>query len=358
MPKINSLNNIKAALRGDIHMSSQKNTKEEFVSVIGAGNMGTGIALKYASSGFLVSLIDQSVASLEKSKIFIEKSLNQGVTRGIFTKDMGEDIKKRLKLSTDFTLTKSSRLIVEAIFEDLNKKRNLFKILEDNCEDAILASNTSSLLISDLQKGLKKPERLLGLHYFFPPAKNKLVELIAGASSNKDCLLEARQIQEQIGKTVIFSKDSPGFIVNRFFVPWLNEAMRIVQDGEANMVSVDHACRAFFNIGMGPFELMNTTGPAITYHACRSLAQHLGDFYAPCPLINHVLENNTLFKPDGEIDENKSDQIIKRIMTIVSEICQRMVYEEKVTTSEDTDLGARVGLSWKKGPFEIMRSGH
>ena len=344
-------------LQGDHGMTTSKALAAQQVSVIGAGNMGSEIALKYASSGYEVRLIDRSLASLERGKNAIERSLNQGVTKGIFSHEESRDIEKRLSYSHDIKYAKSSSLIVEAIFENMEEKRSLFKALEESCHrDTIFASNTSSLLISDLQEGLKKPQRLLGLHYFFPPAKNRLVELIAGNFSDESLLSQARSMQEKIGKVVIRSKDSPGFIVNRFFVPWLNEGMRIVYENQANMATVDHACRSFFGISMGPFELMNATGPAITFHACSSLANYLGDFYAPCPLIGGPLETQTNWVIEQDIDETKCAAIIERIVAVVGSICKRMVHEEDVASTEDTDLGARVGLLWKKGPFELMQS--
>lgn len=327
------------------------------ISVIGAGNMGSGIALKYASAGYEVRLIDRSLASLERGKNAIERSLDQAITRGIFSREEGLDIEKRMIFSHDIALAKGARLVIEAIFEDFAEKHSLFRELEENCnKDTLFASNTSSLLISDLQEGLKKPERLIGLHYFFPPAKNRLVELIPGKKSDDSLVNEAQAIQEKINKVVIRSKDSPGFIVNRFFVPWLNEAMRIVYEGQANMKTVDHACRNFFGISMGPFELMNATGPAITFHACNSLARYLGDFYAPCPMILGPLETQANWVIDQDVDETKCIAIIERILRVVNSICKRMVYEEAVSSSDETDLGARVGLLWKKGPFELMQN--
>lgn len=258
-------------------------------------------------------------------------------------------------MSTELKNAQSASLVIEAIFEDKTEKKSLFSLLEQHChEETILASNTSGLLISDLQDGLLRPERVLGLHYFFPPQKNRLVELVAGAQTSLPHLKRAQMIQDKIGKVCIHSKDSPGFIVNRFFVPWLNEAMRIVYEGQASMKTVDHACRNFFSIGMGPFELMNATGVPITYHACRSLAFYLGEFYEPCPLILEPMEQKQNWVIRDELDERSTSAVIERMLSVVTTICKRLVFDENVASTHDTDVGARVGLLWKKGPFELL----
>jgi enoyl-CoA hydratase/3-hydroxyacyl-CoA dehydrogenase len=331
------------------------NESDKRVAIIGAGTMGAGIAQKYAHSGFHVDLIDQNEASLKKAESSINKLLSEGITRGIFSKENADDCMKRIRFSNILENAKYATLVIEAIFEDLIAKKNLFKKLDTICsKTTILASNTSSFLISDLLDGLSTKNRVIGLHYFYHPAKNRLVELIATKESSPEHIETAKAWQIAINKIVIESKDSPGFIVNRFFVPWLNEAMRIVQEEKANIATVESACKSFFGIAMGPFQLMNVTGPAITWHSALSLAKSLGDFYSPAELIKPIIESGTLFELDGDVNSDQFNYINERLLTVLARICCTMIYDEGVSSVSDLDLSARVGLLWKKGPFALI----
>ena len=152
-------------------------------------------------------------------------------------------------------------LVVEAVFEDLAVKKAVFARLDRACRaETILATNTSSFAVAELAAGTPHPERVLGLHYFYHPAKNRLVEVVAGPATHERHLHRAWALQETLGKTPIRSRDAKGFIVNRFFSPWLNEAVRLLEEGVADVATIDAAARKAFGIGMGPFELMNVTG--------------------------------------------------------------------------------------------------
>lgn len=326
------------------------------IAIIGAGNMGSGIAQKYAACGYLVTLVDKDDARLKKGRDSIEKALQSAVKRNLYSEAETQEILSRIRSTDKLADCRDASLIVEAIFEDLHLKQRLFVELEHLCaRDAILATNTSSFKVEDIFQPINHKHRAIGLHYFFPPAKNRLVELISTDRTHGDITERARTIQEDIKKVVIVSKDSPGFIVNRFFVPWLNEAMRIVAEQEANIATVEHAAKAFFNIGMGPFELMNVTGLPITFHASTALANSLGSFYAPCPLINNYLEKNLTFDLSGPIHEEKVQAIGLRMLTVVAIISSQMVFDEHVCSEHDADLGARTGLMWPKGPLALFR---
>ncbi len=338
-------------------MSDTKNINENLIAIIGAGTMGSGIAQKYASSGFDVVLLDKDENGLSRAQITIQKMLAEGLSRGVFKEDEAKSIFARLRFSSDIKDCANARLIVEAIFEDFHAKRDLFQSLEDVVHrECILATNTSSFSVTELQTSLHYPERFLGLHYFYHPAKNRLVEVIPTNITSSETLSEAVLLQERIKKIIIRSADAPGFIVNRFFVPWLNEAVNILHQQLATIATIEHAAKEFFKIPFGPFELMNMTGIPITFHAANSLADQLGEFYAPCPLIGQQISFGNQWPLDGAIDDSKKTYVAQRLLGVVSAVCCRLAFEEEVASVSDVDLGARVGLLWPAGPFELFNN--
>src|SRR5881392_2731907 len=237
------------------------------LAVIGAGNMGSGIAQKMASEGFDVLLVDLDEEKVARGLRGITQTLHDGIERKLFTPERVKEILSRIRGTTAFEDLADVDLVVEAAFEDMTVKRDVFARLERVCRpDAILATNTSSFAVSDLASGTRTPERVIGLHYFYHPAKNRLVEVVGGAKSSADAVRRAWTLQERLGKTPIRSKDACGFIVNRFFGPWLAEAVRILDEGIADIPTIEAAAKQAFGIGMGPFELMNVTGIPIAVH--------------------------------------------------------------------------------------------
>jgi enoyl-CoA hydratase/3-hydroxyacyl-CoA dehydrogenase len=325
------------------------------VGVVGAGNMGAGIAQKYATEGFATVVVDVDQAAVDRGQQRVTTTLNEGVARKIFSPEQRDAILGRMTFSADKDALKGCALVVEAVFEDLGVKQALFKDLDARLDtDTVLGTNTSSFYVDDVAKVCAHPERVVGLHYFYHPAKNRLVEVIAGKQTSKQAFQKAWRIQELCGKTPVDSRDAPGFIVNRFFVPWLNEAMRLVQEGVADIATVEAATKQGFGVGMGPFELMNVTGVPITLHAATTLGRELGAFYAPCDLIRPVVDAKKNWDLSGTPDRAKFDAINERLWGVVWQIATRLVFDEKVCTLEDCDLGARVGLRWPKGPFQAM----
>jgi enoyl-CoA hydratase / 3-hydroxyacyl-CoA dehydrogenase len=325
------------------------------IGVVGAGNMGSGIAQKYATEKFQVILLDLSQEALHKGKQRIEHTLSEGVSRQILSEIQSQEILKSLHFTSNINEIANADLIIEAIFENERLKMELFEKLDFLCHaKTIFATNTSSFYVSQLAKATQRSDRFIGLHYFYHPTKNKLVEVIKGTNTSNGVFQKAWDIQEQIGKIPIESKDTPGFIVNRFFVPWLNEAMRMVHEGVANIATVEAAAKKTFEIDMGPFELMNVTGVPITMHSANTLAQELGNFYAPCELIRSIVSSHAQWDLAGTVEPKKLDLASARLLSVVFSVATQMVRGEKVCTVEDCDLGARVGLRWKKGPFELM----
>jgi enoyl-CoA hydratase/3-hydroxyacyl-CoA dehydrogenase len=323
------------------------------IGIVGAGNMGSGIAQKTATEGFEVVMIDVDAPAAERGLDRIRTLLAEGVERRIFPRSVADDILGRVRATGRPEDAADCDLVIEAVFEDLAVKRELFAKLDDICGPAtIFATNTSSFTVDDIASATERPDRVCGLHYFYHPAKNRLVEVVAGSKTSEETRRAAWTFAEATGKTPIHSADSPGFVVNRYFVPWINEAVRILDEGLADIPSIEAAAKKAFRIGMGPFELMNVTGIPIGLHAATTLGERLGPFYRPSPRLAAQVETGELWPLDGDADESKYEGVRRRLLGVAFLVASTMV-EETVCTIEDCDIGARVGLRWSLGPFEL-----
>ena len=324
------------------------------LAVIGAGNMGSGIAQKMASEGFDVLLVDLDETKVARGLDGIEKTLTAGIERKLFTSERVKEILARIRGTTRFEDLRDVDLVVEAVFEDMGVKRDVFARLERVCRpDTILATNTSSFAVGDLAAATVSPDRVVGLHYFYHPAKNRLVEVVGGAQSSDAALQRAWMLQERLGKTPIRSRDACGFIVNRFFGPWLGEAVRILDDGVADIPTIEAAAKQAFGIGMGPFELMNVTGIPIAVHTDDTLGAAFGPLHGTPDRLRKQFESGHLWDLAGEPDASKFDAVSDRLAGVTFYIVSALV-DEGVGSIEDTDIGARVGLRWRFGPFELI----
>ncbi len=333
---------------------NKQNRPVQKLAVIGAGNMGSGIAQKIATEGFPVILVDLDDDKVARGVEIIRTTLKEGVERRIFRPEQAKEIESRIEGTSDWSRLSDVDLVVEAVFEDEAVKKSVFTRLEEHCSpEAILATNTSSFLVTELADGMKNPERFVGLHYFYHPAKNRLVEVVPGRATSEYATQRAWTLQEQIGKTPIASADASGFVVNRYFVPWLNEAVRLLEEGAADIPTIEASCKKTFRIGMGPFELMNVTGVPIAMHAANTLGEKFGPFYSPTRALRDQVALGENWKTDGEADESKFAAIEERMLGAVYFVAAGLV-DEKVSTIEDTDIGARVGLRWPAGPFQMM----
>ena len=254
--------------------------------------MGSGIAQKMATEGFAVTLVDLDDEKVARGMSIIEKTLNDGVQRGIFSPPEAAAILQRVTGTSRFEDLGDVDLVVEAVFEDLEIKKTVFRRLDEVCRpDAILATNTSSYAVTELASATTRPQRVVGLHYFYHPAKNRLVEVVSGQATDPAAHRRAWRLQEALGKTPIASSDSYGFIVNRFFLPWLTEAVRMLEEGAASTATIDEAAKKAFGIGMGPFELMNVTGVPIAFHAATTLGRAFGPMYESPALLRAQMES-------------------------------------------------------------------
>ena len=324
------------------------------LAVVGAGNMGSGIAQKMATEGFEVVLVDVDPERVGRGLATIDRMLVEAVDRRVMRADRAAATRARIRGTTHLDDVADADLVVEAIFEDLALKQDLFRRLDAvSRPDAILATNTSSYLVSEIASVVGDPSRVLGLHFFFHPAKNHLVEVIPGAATDPPVFRRAWRLQERLRKIPIASRDSYGFIVNRFFVVWLVESVRMLEEGLATAATIDEVAKQAFGIGMGPFELMNVTGVPIAFHASTTLGLAYGPMYAPPSRLRHQADAGKPWPLDGAGDPRARDLVSRRLLAMTFLVAATLV-DEGIGTKEATDLGARVGLRWPAGPFELM----
>jgi enoyl-CoA hydratase/3-hydroxyacyl-CoA dehydrogenase len=324
------------------------------LGVVGAGNMGSGIAQKMATEGYEVVLVDVDDEKVARGLSTIDRTLKEAVDRGIMRAERTLAVRELVHGTSRFDDLHDADLVVEAVFEDLALKRDVFARLESVCRpDAILATNTSSYLVGDVAATLKSPDRVLGLHYFFHPAKNRLVEVIAGPRTDRRIFRRAWNVQEQLGKIPIESRDASGFVVNRFFVVWLMEAIRMLDERVANAITIDEIAKRAFGVGMGPFELMNVSGVPIALHASTTIGRAHGPLYGPTELLRRQVERGQPWSLDGTVDPGAERAVTERLLAGIFMAAASLVVEG-IGSIEDVDIGARVGLRWHAGPFELM----
>ncbi|MCI4348047.1 MAG: enoyl-CoA hydratase-related protein [Thermoplasmata archaeon] len=326
------------------------------MAVLGAGNMGSGIGQAFAQAGHPVRLYDLTEPLVEKARERIETTLKGAVERKKLSEEERTRVLSRLFFSTDLSAVASeARLIVEAVFEEEKIKRALFEQLASLVsDDTIVATNTSSLSVTRLQEPFPNPERFAGLHFFFPAAINRLVEVVGGARTAESTVSALETVSYRLKKIPIRTADRSGFAVNRFFVPYLNEATRLAEEEVANLATIEFAGRELFGTTLGPFELMNQTGVTIAYHSMSSLERAFGPAYAPTPLLKRQFESSATWPwKESSVEPDRVAAVRDRLQGLVFGIATRLV-EEKVASPEATDRGAVVGLRWGKGPFGLM----
>jgi enoyl-CoA hydratase/3-hydroxyacyl-CoA dehydrogenase len=324
------------------------------IAVIGAGNMGSGIAQKLAQEGINVILVDTSEEFVERGIKNIRQTLNEAVERKILSADQLHDVLSRIIGTCEFEMVADADLVIEAVFEDKQVKFDLFDKLDKVCsEKTILATNTSSFYVHEFAEKTNRPDRFVGMHYFYHPAKNRLLEVIPHDKTSAETLEKSLLAAKLHGKTAILVKDAPGFAVNRFFVPFLNEAARMLEEDVANIATLEEAAKQAFKIGMGPFELMNVTGIPIAVHSANTLGNELGSFYAPADILKAQMDKNENWDLSGDIDDSKIPAARDRYYGVCLGVAAALV-DEGVASIEDTDRGAKIGLRWSMGPFEII----
>lgn len=281
------------------------------IGILGSGAMGTGIAQVFAAGGCEVLLYDRDPAALERSRERLSQSLDQLVTRHKISTEQAAAILESIQWVNSLDIFHDRSLVLEAVSEDLAVKKHLFAAIETIVsEDCILASNTSSLSIASIASACKKPDRVLGMHFFNPAPRMKLVEIVPAVQSRMGLAEEIQGWLARFGKTPVQVRDTPGFIVNRVARPYYGEALRIWEEGLADLNSVDSIMKARGGFRMGPFELMDYIGHDINYTVTASVfeAFYFDPRYKPSLSQKRLVEAGYLGRKSGRgfyhYDEN------------------------------------------------------
>lgn len=232
------------------------------IGVVGAGTMGNGIAQVAAQIGCDVVMRDVEMRFVEGGMKNIDRFLSKSVEKGKMDIKEKETIMGRIKGTLDMADLKDVDFVIEVVIEDLDLKKSVFKELDELCRpEVILATNTSSMSITEIAASTKRPDKVCGMHFFNPVPLMRLVEIIRGYSTSDETIKITTELSQKMGKTTIeVKKDSPGFVVNRIMIPHILEAIKIVEEGIASIEDVDKAVKNGLNYPMGPFELMDLTG--------------------------------------------------------------------------------------------------
>lgn len=272
------------------------------IGVVGTGVMGCGIAQLGAQSGFNVVVQDISNEILSRAMKNIEKNLDRLAEKGKLGKETKNDVMGRLTSTTDISEMKGVTVVIEAVPEDIELKLKVISGLDGMMSDqAILATNTSSLSITKLATATKRPERFIGMHFFNPPQIMALVEIIRGYFTSDETVECIKDLSKSLGKENVVAKDYPGFLSTRIYVPMLNEAIQMVYEGKATPEEIDRTAKLAYGHPMGPLGMADFIGLDTCLHILRSHYEAYGDRkYFPCPLLVQMVDAGLLGKKSGK----------------------------------------------------------
>jgi 3-hydroxybutyryl-CoA dehydrogenase len=358
----------------------------ERVGVVGAGTMGAGIAQIAALGGYRTLIYELDGKALERGLEQLRGGLRRGAERGRWSEQDAQDALGRIETDTIIEVLRDCDLVIEAAPEDLDLKRNLFDRLASVCWDsAVLATNTSSLSVTAIAAAVSSPERIVGMHFFNPPALMELVEVVAGDESGEPALALATEVAQGMGRTPIRARDSVGFVANRCVRPFFLESLRMLGEGIGSHDQIDRVIRLGAGLRMGPFELMDLIGIDVNFAVARSFwEQSFGEpRWRPSPIQQRMVasgrlgrktgrgfylyEDGTPHRPrDPDVETERpifDDDELERIAgpsapailtrlgaTIANEAC--FALGERVASDEDINTAMRLGYNWPIGSLE------
>ncbi len=357
----------------------------ERIGVVGAGTMGAGIAQVAALGGYETRLHDPVAAALETGVQRLHTSLVKGASKGMWSEADADAASARVGAAASLGDLGECDLVVEAAPEDLELKRELFAALAEACRpEAILASNTSSLPVTAIAANVPGPERVVGMHFFNPPALMKLVEVVATADSAPRTLEITAEVGTRMGRVPIRAKDSPGFIANRLARPFTLESLRMLEAGVADAETIDRVCRIGGGFRMGPFELIDLIGLDVNLSVARSFFAQGGEpeRWRPSAIQEALVAEGRLGRKSGygfyeygegvrrepdpdlgiegptvdPLELAKIDPSAPAILPrLLAQIANEAAFalEEEVGSPADMDTAMRLGFNWPRGPLEL-----
>jgi len=332
--------------------------------IAGGGTMGMGIARVLAQSGFQVTVLDIHTEVLEKNFSLLKNQLQKEREKQKITQEELEAIQSRIRLTNDINDLSASLLVIEAVVENLNVKKEFFSSISSLVSrQTILATNTSSLSVTAISSSVQYPDRFLGIHFFNPAPLMPLVEIIPTASTSPEVLAKARTWIEGCGKITVVAKDTPGFIVNRVARPYYSEALRIADEGYADYATIDYAMKTMGGFRMGPFELMDLIGHDVNYVVTETVwTQHYYDSrFTPSLTQKRLLEAGHLGRktgkgfydyskslPQPDTNPEKSKIIFERILSMLINMAADTLFLG-IASRDDIDLAVTKGVNYPKG---------
>ncbi len=337
---------------------------KSITGIIGSGAMGAGIAQIAATAGHSVVVFDNNAAALGKAKNNLTATLGKLQEKGRLPD--ADAVLARLSFTNNLNDLSECTLVIEAIVEALSIKQQVFSALEKQvCDECVLATNTSSLSVTAIAAACTRPERVLGLHFFNPPPLMALVEVIPAIQTDEKTLTDAVALMRGWGKTPVVAKDTPGFIVNRVARPYYGEALRIYEEGIADMATIDWALTTIGGFRMGPFALMDYIGHDVNYVVTETVFQSFfyDPRYKPSFSQKRLLEAGWLGRksgrgfynyaegftqPEPEKDEMLGSQIVERVVAMLINEAVEALYLN-IATAQDLDLAMTKGVNYPKG---------